>query len=76
MAYPLLTKILGDPNVREVKRARTLVDKVNAFEDKIAALSDAELSGQTAKFKERLAAGEKLDELLPECRAIALAVHE
>lgn len=69
MAYAFLNKILGDPNVREVKRARALVEKVNAREDEITALSDAELREQTAKFRARLDKGEKLDSLLPEAFA-------
>src|SRR6266403_3219130 len=69
MAYALLNKILGDPNVREVKRARVLVAKINAHEDAIKGLSDADLRAQTDKLKERLAKGESLDSLLPEAFA-------
>ncbi|GAC1369494.1 MAG: preprotein translocase subunit SecA [Candidatus Saccharimonadales bacterium] len=69
MAYPLLTKLLGDPNVREVKRAQSLVAKVNSFEEAMVKLTDAELAGLTAKFKERLAAKTTLDDLLPEAFA-------
>jgi preprotein translocase subunit SecA len=69
MAYALLNKILGDQNAREVKRARTLVVKVNAHEDAMKALSDGELRAQTDKLKERLAKGAVLDSLLPEAFA-------
>ncbi len=65
----LLTKILGDPSVREVKRARVVVSKINAHEERVTALSDAELRAQTELFKERLAKGESLDALLPEAFA-------
>ncbi|HSX45573.1 MAG TPA: preprotein translocase subunit SecA [Candidatus Saccharimonadia bacterium] len=65
----LLSKILGDPNVREVKRVQPLVDRINALSDKMHKLSDAELSALTTKFKERLEAGESLDDLLPEAYA-------
>jgi preprotein translocase subunit SecA len=69
MAYTLLNKILGDPNVREVKRAGIIVSRVNALEADMKKLSDDELHGQTAKFKERLAKDESLDSLLPEAFA-------
>ena len=69
MAYKLLTKIIGDPNVREVKRARVLVGRVNAYEDSMKLLSDDELLGATAIYKARLEKGETLDDLLPEAFA-------
>jgi preprotein translocase subunit SecA len=65
----LLTKIIGDPNVREVKRARSIVERINRHTDTMAKLSDAELRAQTDKFKERLAKGESLDAILPEAFA-------
>jgi len=64
-----MNKIIGDPNVREVKRARALVMKVNALEDKVKALSDEDLRGQTTKLKERLTRHESLDDVLPEAFA-------
>jgi preprotein translocase subunit SecA len=65
----LITKIIGDPSVREVKRAQSIVSKVNAQEEAMKALSDAELKGLTDKFKERLTGGESLDSILPEAFA-------
>ncbi len=65
----IITKILGDPNVREVKRARSTVARINAHEEALKLLSDTELVAQTAKFKLRLENGESLDELLPEAFA-------
>jgi len=65
----LLNKLLGDPSVREVKRARVIVERVNAHEADISKLSDKQLTEQTAKFKERLEKGEALDKLLPEAFA-------
>src|SRR6266536_3387436 len=65
----LFNKILGDPNAREVKRLEPLVIEVNDLEPKVKSLSDADLAGQTKKFRERLAQGEKLDDLLPEAFA-------
>ncbi|HEY2004501.1 MAG TPA: preprotein translocase subunit SecA [Candidatus Saccharimonadia bacterium] len=69
MAYTLLNKILGDPNVREVKRAQAVVAKVNAHEAAMKKLSDTELRELTAKFRERLGKGESIDGLLPEAFA-------
>lgn len=65
----LLTKILGDPNVREVKRARVMVERVNELEIKISALTDDELRDQTSKLKTQLEQGKSLDALLPEAFA-------
>ena len=60
-----------DGNEREVTRLRRTVERVNAFEPAISALSDDELRAKTPHFRERLAAGETLDELLPEAFAVA-----
>ncbi|MBO5909662.1 MAG: preprotein translocase subunit SecA, partial [Clostridia bacterium] len=65
----LLEKILGSYSDRELKRIRPLADKVMALEEAFSALSDEELKGKTALFKERLSAGETLDDLLPEAFA-------
>src|SRR5215208_5072101 len=72
-----LSKILGDPNEREVKRLRPIVDRINALEPEIEALSDEELRAKTDAFRERLAeAGDWeeqkpiLDEILPEAYAM------
>ncbi len=69
MITKLVNKIIGDPNVREVKRARAIVAKVNDLEPGMKKLSDEELRDQTAKFKERLEKGESLDSLLSEAFA-------
>jgi preprotein translocase subunit SecA len=66
----LLAKVIGTQNDREIKRLRPIVDRVNSFEAAIAALSDEELRGKTAIFKERVGAGESLDDLLPEAFAV------
>ncbi len=55
---------------KEVKRVRPLVDKINGLEPEIQKLSDSELRGKTDEFKNRLKAGEKLDDLLPEAFAV------
>ena len=58
----LMTKIIGDPNEREVKRARATVAKIDARGDDLKKLSDDELSDQTASLRARLEKGEKLDD--------------
>ena len=71
MFAPLLKKLFGSKNEREVKRLLKAVQSVNAFEEKMVALSDEQLRAKTAEFKERLAKGETLDQLLPEAFAVA-----
>lgn len=65
----LLEKIMGSYSDRELKRIRPIADKVMALEDEYKALSEAELKGKTAEFKERLSQGETLDDILPEAFA-------
>ena len=66
----LLKKIFGDPNEKELKNIRVIVDKINALEKDMEALSSANLANKTAEFKLRLAKGENLDDLLPEAFAV------
>ncbi|MBR2730863.1 MAG: hypothetical protein IKD72_02620 [Clostridia bacterium] len=65
----LLKKIFGDYSTKEVKRIRPLCDKVLALEEPYSKLTDAELQAKTPEFRERLANGETLDDLLPEAFA-------
>jgi len=65
----LLKKIFGDYSSKEVKRIKPLCDKVLSLEEEYAALSDEELQAKTPWFKERLANGETLDDILPEAFA-------
>jgi preprotein translocase subunit SecA len=67
----ILTKILGDPNAREINHARRLVEEANTHEAGVAKLSDAKLREQTKVFRKRLEDGEALDRLLPEAFATA-----
>lgn len=71
MFAPLLKKLFGSKNEREVKRMLKTVQAVNAFEEKMLALSDEQLRGKTEEFKARLAKGETLDQILPEAFAVA-----
>ena len=66
----LLEKIFGDINEKEVKKIEKIVDKIEALDQSVQALSDEELKGKTQEFKNRLAAGETLDDLLPEAFAV------
>src|SRR6476620_11540964 len=61
--------IFGSANDRYVRSLGKHVDAVNAFEPTISAMSDDELRGQTERFRQRLAGGETLDQLLPEAFA-------
>jgi preprotein translocase subunit SecA len=66
-----LLKKLFDANEKEVKKILKVVEKINAFEPSIAPLSDEQLKAKTPQFRERLAKGETLDDLLPEAYAVA-----
>ena len=65
-----MEKIFGDLNEKEVKRIGKIVDKVEALDEQMQALSDEELRGKTAEFRQRIADGETLDDLLPEAFAV------
>ena len=69
MIFNFLTRVFGSKNERELKRLHPLVDRINALEPDIQALSDAGLKGQTGRFRERYDNGESLDDLLPEAFA-------
>ena len=64
------TKLFGSRSDREIKRIQPTVDKILALEDEYKALSEEALKGKTQEFKNRLAAGETLDDLLPEAFAV------
>ncbi len=67
----LLTKLFGTYSDRELKQIYPIVDKIEALEPEYQALSDTELAAKTPWFKERLANGESLDDILPEAFAAA-----
>jgi len=66
----ILEKIFGTYGERELKRIIPIVDAIEALEPEMKAKSDAELRGMTDKFKQRLANGETLDDILPEAYAV------
>ncbi|MBM3397273.1 MAG: preprotein translocase subunit SecA [Betaproteobacteria bacterium] len=70
MAIPFLTKIFGSRNDRLLKQYRKTVERINALEAGLEGLSDDELKGKTQSFRDRFAAGESLDDLLPEAFAV------
>ena len=65
----LATKVFGSSNDRKLKRYADNVAAINALEPEVAALSDEQLRARTEDFRKRLAAGEALDNLLPEAFA-------
>ncbi len=65
-----LTQIFGSRNERLLKQYRRVAQRVNALESKFEAVDDAALAAQTGAFRERYAAGETLDDLLPEAFAV------
>ncbi len=66
----LLAKVIGTQNQRDLKRLRPIVAAVNAREPEIEPLTEEQLRGKTVEFRQRLAAGETLDDLLPEAFAV------
>ncbi len=64
-----IDKVFGTHSERELKRIKPIVDKIESYKEDMGKLSDEELRGKTAEFKERLANGETLDDLLPEAYA-------
>ncbi|MEE3099714.1 MAG: preprotein translocase subunit SecA, partial [Pseudomonadota bacterium] len=64
-------KVFGTANDRKVKTLMRQVGAINALEGEISALSDEALRGKTQEFRDRIAAGASLDDLLPEAFAVA-----
>ena len=69
-AMGLITKLFGTRSDREIKKLMPLVEKTEALEEPMKRLSDSELRAKTEEFKARYAAGETLEELLPEAFAV------
>ena len=67
----LLEKIFGDLNKKEVRKIEKIVEKIEAYDEEMTALSDEELKAKTPYFRERLENGETLDDILPEAFAVA-----
>jgi preprotein translocase subunit SecA len=69
MINRLLAKVIGTQNERELKRLRPIVARINDLESTVRDLSDADLRARTGELKQRVAAGESLDAVLPEAFA-------
>jgi preprotein translocase subunit SecA len=69
MALNIIRKVFGSRNDRQLKRMARVVARINDLEADFKALSDAALQAKTAEFRQRLTAGESLDDLLPEAFA-------
>jgi len=70
MLSGILSKIIPSKNERELRRIRPLAERVNQLESEVVGLSDVELRAKTVEFRERVAQGETLDEVLPEAFAV------
>ena len=68
--FGILKRFLGDNNDKEVKRLRAKVDEINGFEEGLQNLSDSSLARYTDKFRDRLAEGETLEDILPEAFSV------
>lgn len=66
-------KIFGTHSENELKRIYPIVDRIEALDEEMQRLSDGELKDKTREFKERLAQGETLDDILPEAFEIGRA---
>ena len=66
----LMDKLFGTRSQREIKKLQPTVDKILSLEEEYKALSEEALKGKTQEFKDRLSAGETLDDILPEAFAV------
>ena len=65
-----MEKIFGDLNVKEVKKVEKIADQIEALDEQMQGMSDDELKAKTVEFRERIADGESLDDILPEAFAV------
>ena len=70
MLDTVLAKVFGTKHAREIKRLSPRVEEINEFKPQIEALREGDLKAKTSEFRERLANGETLDDLLPEAFAV------
>ncbi|MGB7085416.1 MAG: DEAD/DEAH box helicase, partial [Phormidesmis sp.] len=66
----MFKKLLGDPNARKLKKYQPDIKEINLLEEEIQALSDDELAGKTAEFRQRLKGNEDIDDILTEAFAV------
>src|SRR5581483_7270306 len=74
MFAKILAKIMGTANVRQLKKLKPIVDKINSLESQISSLTNEQLSAKTNEFREQLAHGKTLDDILPEAFAVVREV--
>ncbi|WP_088616210.1 preprotein translocase subunit SecA [Bdellovibrio sp. SKB1291214] len=70
MVTQILTKIFGTKHDREMKKIQPMVDRINALEPQMKALTDEQLKAKTPEFQERLKKGETVNDILPEAFAV------
>ncbi len=70
MIAAILAKLFGTENIRQLRKMQPTVDLINSLEPAMQALSDDELAAKTGYFKELLAQGKTLDDILPEAFAV------
>ncbi|MDE0286555.1 MAG: preprotein translocase subunit SecA, partial [Gammaproteobacteria bacterium] len=70
MIKAVFTKLFGSRNARVLKRMQKTVERVNALEEGVAALADAEFPQKTAQLRSRAERGEALEKLIPEAFAL------
>ncbi len=70
MIARILALVLGTNNARQLRQIKPLVDKINSLEGHISSLNDADLAAKTNEFREQLAQGKKLNDILPEAFAV------
>ena len=70
MLQNVLKKVFGDRNQRMLNKMQKTVERINGLEDTLRGLDDAALSARTGEFRDRIAAGESMDDILPEAFAV------
>lgn len=68
--FSLVRRVVGSRNTRLISRLQRTVHRINQLEQGLTAITDEQLKAKTAEFKQRLAQGESLDDLLPEAFAV------
>ncbi len=70
MLQTVLKKVFGDRNQRMLNKMQNIVKRINSLEDTMRALDDAALCARTGEFRDRIKAGESIDDILPEAFAV------
>jgi len=76
MFNAILTKIMGSKNERDIKRMQPVIQRINELEVEMSGLSEVQLAELTPKFRQRIAQGETLDDLIPEAFAAVREVSK